>query len=320
MEQTVFPGYSTIDLSTNLNKLKFAEKDFELRLYSETRLRINSKVLNPAIGSGRLGTSAFYSWSFTQAVIAGGNSIHYNDFDIVWSSGLDKAFMTAYNKLSDMFKMVPKGDTLKAEFFGRTTSGIDARYKISLDKSPDYHPFYTFISKDILFDTEFAKSEIIFRPEDDPELSEAIVSMLLLMIMEPNVFVNIKVATGSETLTPGANFLNLDIYGFYDNDVLQEGRIADSHRIDGSSVWLETGAGDIFTREAFDSFRYDFKGILRYQDIMHFTGFDNHKGDSRYATMFDYVKAKIFGHFFTLGTFTDKSKLFDLRKDIGWYP
>jgi hypothetical protein len=53
---------------------------------------------------------------------------------------------------------------------------------------------------------------------------------------------------------------------------------------------------------------------------MHFTGFNNHERDTRYATMFDYIKAKIFGHFYILGIFDDDTKFTDLRERIGWNP
>ena len=133
------------------------------------------------------------------------------------------------------------------------------------------------------------------------------------MIMEPNVFVNVKVES-SKTLNVGDNFLNLDIFDLYDNDILHDGTVFSSRRIEGSFVWTQTGAGAVLTQEAFEAFENDFKKIFQYRDIMNFNGFNNHEQDSNANTMFDYVKDKIFGHFISLGIFiVGRSKLTDLR-------
>ena len=305
------PGSRDVDYSLFLRLLGFTKQSFEIKTWSGIPIAPNSNDLRSAIDSSLITSNAMYRWSFGVNQISEGVSQFYNDFDIVWSSGFSEKFMTAYDKLKEIFTKAPVGDTLKIDFLGRTTNGIDKNYKISTEQKDFPAGDYLYIKT--LFDTEFSGHEIIFKPSDSRQLTEAVVSMLLLMTMEPNVFVNVKVES-SNTLNVGDNFLNLDIFDLYDNDILHDGTVFSSRRIEGSFVWTQTGAGAVLTQEAFEAFENDFKKIFQYRDIMNFNGFNNHEQDSNANTMFDYVKDKIFGHFISLGIFiVGRSKLTDLR-------
>ena len=303
------------DHSTKLRKATFENKAFEMQLYRGTKFEVSREDLDSAIDNSLITSNTFYAWLFNYNTIKDGKSNYYLDFDLVLSSGLDIKISNMYNKLNDIFTLVPNGNTLKAQFLGRTTVGIDSRYTISAEKStftgghfPD-----TFIRG--LFDTKFFDHEIAFNPNDDTERSHAIISMLLLMLMEPNVFVNIKVDEGTN-LNPGDNFLNLDIYELYDNSIFQEGSVPNAWRIGGDSVWSQTEAGATLTQDNFNELKNAFDAIIQYRDIKYFNGFHNHEQDKKYATMFDYVKAKIHNRFLSLGILSPTYGLYDLRNKI----
>lgn len=315
MQNIVAPAstWTSSDNSVKLRRLSSSTQAFQMKLYSGTSFEVNKREFDSAVLNGRLTTDAYHSWTFG---FKERRRFRYNDFNIVWNMGLDNKVKSAFKELENMFKKVPVEDTLRIEFLGRTTRGIDANYKISTKKDDfptPQSPYGVFISPSILFNTEFDRHEIVFDPNNDAQRSEAIISMLVLMIMEPNVFINIKVGVGSKTLTPGDNFLNLDIYDLYDNGILQEGEVR--NRVDGAFVWRQTGAGAVLTEDAFLTFKADFEKIFQYRDIMHFAGFNNHERDNRDGTtMYDYIKAKLIGHFRTSGKLNDGSRLFDPRE------
>jgi len=176
-------------------------------------------------------------------------------------------------------------DELKIQFYARTRDGIDGLSLIT--------------GKPEGVDTNFEVHEIdvdLNRP------SEAIMTMLLWMMLEPNIFSVVK--------WRGDNFIYLDIHNLFNQDyVMAE---STENAISGSFVWTEPDGGT-FTLSQYQSFMNRFKEIFEYGDIMHFLGFHNHELDSRFDNIIDYIINKIKNHFIILGKLRPDSQIFDLR-------
>ena len=137
--------------------------------------------------------------------------------------------------------------------------------------------------------------------------------MLLWMILEPNIFINVKFDTTTSAFNSGDTFLNLDIYNLYDNGHTQSGSIPQVHKIGGSFIWSETGPGAIFTQSKFEEFENAFAEILDYRDIKYFLGFHNHEASDKYNNMIDYIKDKIFLYFKLQGVLGLNADITDMR-------
>lgn len=239
-----------------------------------------------AFQDSSLTINTLYTWLYTGRTIAKRDtSEYYNDFDLVWSSGLGEKFMVTFKVLQDMFNMVPMGEELKIQFYARTRDGIDGLSRITGKPEGIY--------------TNFEVHEIdvdLNRP------SEAIMTMLLWMMLEPNIFSVVK--------WRGDNFIYLDIHNLFNQDyVMAE---STENAISGSFVWTEPDGGT-FTLSQYQSFMDRFKEIFEYGDIRHFLGFHNHELDSRFDNIIDYIRAKIFEHFEALRILRSDDELFDLR-------
>ncbi|KKM69032.1 hypothetical protein LCGC14_1454910, partial [marine sediment metagenome] len=313
----ILPLSEDSDHSSKLRGLTYKNKGFVMHLKYGSEFGVSTIDLNSAIDNSMITSNTYHSWLFNANLIGSGASNYYLDFDLVLKQGLDEKITSTFKKLEEIFALVPGGNTFKAKIYGRTTQGIDSRYTISSkpgDFTGSHFPNH-FIRN--LFDSDFDNDFIEIDPNDG--LSESLISLIILMVMEPNMFINIKVESGT-TLTPGDNFLNMDIYGIYDDSIFQEGSVANIYRIGGASVWSEIGAEAVFTQEKFKELKVVYDAIIQYNDIKYFNGFHNHKHTTKFATMFDYVKFKIFYHFKALEKLSSGSSLYDLRSTIGWAP
>ncbi|KKM89650.1 hypothetical protein LCGC14_1246570, partial [marine sediment metagenome] len=313
----ILPLSESSDHSSKLRGLSYKNKGFVMHLKYGPEFGVSTINLNSAIDNSMITSNTYYSWLFNENLIGDGASNYYLDFDLVFKQGLDEKITSTFKKLKEIFALIPDGNTFKAKIYGRTTQGIDSRYTISSkpgDFTGSHFPNH-FIRN--LFGSDFDNDVIEIDLRDG--LSESLISLITLMVIEPNAFINIKVESGT-TLTPGDNLLNMDIYGIYDDSILSEGSVARKHRIGGASVWSETGVGAVFTQEKFNELKVAYDAIIQYKDIKYFNGFHNHQRDNGFSTMFDYVKAKIYFHFKMLGGYIDASKLTDLRTTVSWAP
>ena len=182
--------------------------------------------------------------------------------------------------------MIPKtsSEIVKVEFYARTENGIDIKVKIS--------------GKPGGISTGFMVNEFDI---DLNNPSEAIISMLSWMMLEPNIFSVIK--WGAD------NFLYLDIYNLFDQSHIDSGDI--TNRIQGTFVW---GNKPGFTVTKFEELQSEFNAIFQYGDILHFTGFHNHEIDNGFDNIIDYIMDKINSYFVLNGKLPSRgSELFDLR-------
>ncbi|MBY8984073.1 MAG: hypothetical protein KGD65_03310 [Candidatus Lokiarchaeota archaeon] len=131
--------------------------------------------------------------------------------------------------------------------------------------------------------------------------SEAIVSMLLWMMLEPNIFSVVK--WGPD------NLLYLDIYSMFDQSHIDSSNVA--NHIEGSFIW-----GNIpgFTVADFNTFKQRFDKLFKYGDIMHFLSFHNHELDNNFTNIIDYIMDKVLKYSkLRIKDLDRKSKIIDLR-------
>jgi len=252
--------------------------------------------LIPAIDNSRLTIDSFLTWRESYVAIQDRERDYFLDFDTVLNSGLDQDLLDAYKKIKEMFDMVPKSASVKIELYARGKDGIDRfntiNRKIGAEGNlvrPDY------------IDTDFRLHEIEVDLENP---AEAIISLLLWMILEPNIFSVVKWGNN--------NFMYLDIFDLYDQSHIESGSIASTKRIEGSFVWTQ-GAGGTFTPETYNQFADAFSRIFLDRDIRYFLGFHNHETDSRFDNMIDYIKNKVHLLFRDRLGLNDLSELIDLR-------
>ncbi|MHA1985254.1 MAG: hypothetical protein ACW98D_01325 [Promethearchaeota archaeon] len=253
--------------------------------------------LIPAIDGSKLTIDAFLTWRESYRVVKSRETGYFLDFDIALNSGLDQDLIDGYEKIKEMFDMVPKSASpLKIELYARGKHGIDRnnpiKQKINAEGNlvrPEY------------IDTNFKLHEIEVNLNSP---SQAIISLLLWMMIEPNIFSVVK--WGSD------NFLYLDIFDLYDQSHIQSGTIAPKDRIQGSFTWTE-GAGGTFTPEAYEQFRNSFSRIFMSRDIRYFLGFHNHETDSRYNNIIDYIKYKVLNLFKARKNIDKDTEILDLR-------
>lgn len=192
-----------------------------------------------------------------------------------------------------MVSMVPEGESLKIEMYANRRKGLDKNYPIEAKPVGDQ----IWLPEGI--DTEFKLSEIELN-RNNP--SKALISLLMWMMLEPNIF---------SVITWGSNnFLYLDIYNLFDQSYIEEGTVDPDDRIEGSLVW-----GNIpgFTESKLKEFKERFGEAIKPRDIMYFLGFHNHQTDSRYNNIIDYIKDKILNYFKDRGILDQDTDLIELR-------
>ncbi|MHA2217111.1 MAG: hypothetical protein ACXACY_14320, partial [Candidatus Hodarchaeales archaeon] len=254
---------------------------------------INNNDLILDFDTSKLTLNSVFTWLESyRSIYLRQTSSYFLDFDLVWNSGLDKDFMDAYKTLSEMLELIPKDQSpLKIELYARGKYGVDRGNPISL--KPDG-------TKPDNIETEFRIYEI---EVDLNNPAQAIISLLLWMMLEPNIFSVIRWGT--------QNFLYLDIYELFDQSYINS-MSQIYYKIEGNFVWTE-GASGTFTPEAFENFRDKFSRIFQYRDIMYFLAFHNHETDDRYSSIIDYIMDKILDFFKNRKILDRNSEIFDLR-------
>ncbi|KKN42980.1 hypothetical protein LCGC14_0707860, partial [marine sediment metagenome] len=225
---------------------------------------------------------------------------YFLDFDLPWNDNIREVdgkqmvfkdrFIEAHNILLEAIQKIPATTgTLKVELYGRSEGGINKNDEISAKPSGIY--------------TQFGADGFEI---DLANPSEGIISLLLWMMLEPNMFSVIK--------WNGNNFLYLDIYGIYGQDHINTGTIDSSNQIEGSLIWGTSVPG--FTDSDFNQIKEKYNALFELGDILHFLGFHNHERDGRFngKTIIDYIK-DIVERYATLrlDNFNDESELVDLR-------
>ncbi|KKN36693.1 hypothetical protein LCGC14_0771070, partial [marine sediment metagenome] len=249
---------------------------------------IDYNTLRESFFNRKLTENFLTTWTYSyNSMHDRATSSYFNDFDIVWDlHQLGFKLSEAYRVISDALGMIPKtsSEIVKVEFYARTENGIDRKVKIS--------------GKPGGISTGFMVNEFDI---DLNNPSEAIISMLSWMMLEPNIFSVIK--WGAD------NFLYLDIYNLFDQSHIDSGDI--TNRIQGTFVW---GNKPGFTVTKFEELQSEFNAIFQYGDILHFTGFHNHEIDNGFDNIIDYIMDKINSYFVLNGKLPSRgSELFDLR-------
>ncbi len=223
---------------------------------------------------------------------------YFLDFDLPWNDNTREVdgkqtvfkdrFIEAHNILLEAIQKIPATTgVLKVELYGRSEGGIDKNNIVSV--------------KPIGIHTQFGTDGFEI---DLANPSEGIVSLLLWMMLEPNIFSIIKWS--------GNNFLYLDIYGIYGQDHINTGTIAPGDQIEGSLIWGTSVPG--FTESDFNQFAERYNALFDLGDILHFLGFHNHERDSRFTNIIDYIKEKVRAYAeLRLETFDGDSVIVDLR-------
>ena len=299
LAQNIFnPKTDSRDFTTRLRRIqsKHITGRFGIKVGStHFYFQVSYEMLTKAFRESTLTINTLQSWAYTRSVIddrAGSN--FYNDFDIAWNKvGLGEKMFDAFNIVLRMFNMIPKGELVKIQLYGRTPDGIDSDFDI------------TKVQESI--NTKFNKFEINV-DLDNP--SKAIISMLTWMMLEPNIFSVVK--WGS------SNFLYLDIYNLFDQTQIQS-----DNPITGGFKWTETDPTFSLSRlrelmeGVFDAqgneIEIGFNTIFDETDIKYYLGFHNHEFDSNSEDIISYIIDRIFKYFEMRGALSRSSNLFDLR-------
>jgi len=250
MKNLVLPGSEKTDWAKRLYRVQSTNgKDSfpvgRISGYTWVFLETDSNEINNAFRNNRLTSNTIYTWKFSEYSIHSRiNSDYFMDFDIVWDSILREKFEAAHTLLYNAFSRIPTSPaaSVTIRLYGRTNVGIDTMQTI--DKSPTS------------LDTEFKVAEIDVNLNNP---SQAIISLLAWMILEPNIF--------AEVDWNGKNFLNLDIYDLYDFDYTQLGT-ASNKMSNRPFVWTETEEGSVFTPGAFKILQNEFTQIFDFKDII----------------------------------------------------
>jgi hypothetical protein len=304
MKYTISPTAEANDLTRKLLFLQTKHKSTSIRLGTglvghtapTVAFEVSLDTLENAFESNKLTVDTLYTWLFSYESIQNritSTANYYNDFNIVWNSDRDgkefnERFYDAYKALFDMIDMVPKTADLKVELYARTENGIDRNLDIT--------------TKPEGIQTDFKVHEIRIDPSNP---SEAIISLLFWVMMEPNIFSVIK--------WNGNNLAYLDIYNMFGQDHVDSGAVAPGNRIQGSFVWTEPEGTGTFTPSKYQEFMDEFKEAFEYGDIMHFLGFHNHELDSDSDNIIDYTMDKVHQYFVKLGVIDKDSEIIELR-------
>lgn len=271
-------------------------EDFDINL-GPASFEVDYDILIDAFTRGKLTVDALYTFLMSFETVKNREGTYfgtyYNDFNLAWKSrrdgkGFDERFETARKTISDMIKKIPKSENghIKVEFYARKQADIDDGALITSTPAP------------ASISTKFTIHEFNI---DLNNPSEAIISMLMWMMLEPNIFSVIK--WGSK------NFLYLDIYNLFDQSHVDE-RPSIYDPVDGTFVW---GNEPGFTLADFEDFRTSYESQFEYGDIMHFISFHNHELDDRFDNIIDYIKDKIFEYFRSKGILDKNSEIKELR-------
>jgi len=266
---------------------------------------LQSEVKEAIFKGTILSENALYAMGFTYSRQTG----YFNDFDIHWNSErqiegklvpFNERFEDAYGVVKDVIDKIPltEDGKVKVELYARTEDGINRNLPIT-EKPIDPDTGNPMNIPGI--ETDYKKKEFNI---DLKNPSEAIVSMLLWMMVEPNIFSVVKWGSG--------NLLYLDIYGIYDQSHIDSGLVQPGDRIRGSLVW---GNKPDFTIADFNDFKLKFDKLFQYGDILHFLGFHNHEMDPNTDNIIDYIKDKVL-EFFRLrkpSNFDRSSEIIELR-------
>ncbi len=305
MKNIDFPDQTAHDFVTKLKMLGTANSNERFVLGRSTEeawggtwvafeMTRNNDLI-PAISNSKLTLDTFKTWRESNyAILNREESDYFLDFDIALNSGLDQDLIDAYRKIKEMFDMVPESDSLKIELYARGKNGIDRFNTINRKLNSE-----NILVRPDYIDTDFRFHEIEVNRENP---AKAIISLLLWMMLEPNIFSVVKWGN--------RNFIYSDIFDLYDQSHIQSGSIDSANRIEGSFVWID-GAGGTFTPEAYKQFADAFSRIFMPRDIRYFLGFHNHETDNRFNNIIDYIKYKVKVLFKNRGVLHDD--LLDLR-------